>query len=128
MRLNRRDRDILGILYSSDQALTATQIVNSGDGLTQSTVQAVIRKLLSAGLIEIQGITYSGNVLCRTFGTTEKSKEVLIQWLLDLFKDYRKIIGIRAVVQGMIELEENADKRVEYIEGLEKLLDELKSR
>jgi len=128
MKLNQRDRDVLRILHSSDQALTVTQIVKSGYGLTQSTVQAVIRKLLSAGLIEVQEIKYSGNVLCRAFCTTEKSKEILNQWLLDIIKEYKRIIGIRAVVQGMIELEEDAGKRTEDILELEKLLGELEGR
>lgn len=37
---NKRELEILKILFSSDQALTAAQIVNAGDELTQSTVQS----------------------------------------------------------------------------------------
>lgn len=128
MRLNQRELEVLKILHSSDQAMTSTQIVHSGDGLTQSTVQAVIRKLMAADLIEVQGITHSGNVLSRTFSATEKSKEVLNQRFLDFFRDHKGIVGLRAAILDMFEMEEDEAKKAEDIRELEKLLKELKAK
>lgn len=128
MKLNQRELEVLKILHSSDQALTSTQIVKAGDGLTQSTVQAVMRKLMAADMIEVQGITHSGNVLSRTFGATEKSREVLNQRFLDFFRDYKSIIGLRAAILGMFELERDETKKAEDIRELEELLAELKGR
>lgn len=68
MKLNPRELEVLKILHENERALTSTEIVNSGEELTQSTVQAVLRKLLAAELVEVQGVTHSGNVLSRTFG------------------------------------------------------------
>lgn len=128
MKQNRRELEILNILYSSDQALTSSQIVRAGDGLTQSTVQAVIRKLMADEMIEEKGVTYSGNVLSRTFGVTERSREVLNQLFIDYLRTYKSIIGLRAVICGMFEMEEDETIRGEYVEILEELLDELKGQ
>ena len=94
MKLNPRELEVLKILHASEQPLTSTQIVRAGEELTQSTVQAVLRKLMANGMIEVQGVTHSGNVLSRTFGATENSKEILTQRFLDSYKDYKNIISI----------------------------------
>ena len=125
MKINPRELEILKVLYSSDQALTITQIVNSRDELTQSIVQTAIRKLLAAELIDVQGIEYNGTVLSRKFGPTEKSREVIFQRFLDSYRDYKDIIGFRTAVEGMLEIEEDKAKRVEDIEALVKLLTEM---
>lgn len=83
---------------------------------------------MAAELIEVQGITYNGNVLSRTFGGTERSREVLNQQFIDYLGDYKSIIDLRAVIWGMFETEEEETKREEYIEILEELLDELKGQ
>ena len=92
MKLNPRELEVLKILHESERALTSTEIVNSGAELTQSTVQAVLRKLLANELVEVQGVTHSGNVLSRTFGATEKSKEVLTEKFLQDYKSFRSMI------------------------------------
>lgn len=107
MKISQREREVLGIMYTADQALTSSQIVNLGNGMTQSTVQAVLRRLMAADLIEVQGITYSGKVLSRTFGVTEKAKELLIQHFLEFLRTYKSIIGLRTVIWGMFETEED---------------------
>lgn len=48
MKISQREREVLGIMYTADQALTSSQIVNLGNGMTQSTVQAVLRRLMAA--------------------------------------------------------------------------------
>ena len=127
MKLNPRELEVLKILHASEQPLTSTQIVRSGDDLTQSTVQAVLRKLMANDMIEVQGVTHSGNVLSRTFGATEKSKEILAQRFLDSYKDYKNIISIRMAVEGMLDMEEDEEKRAEAIKGIEKVIAELKA-
>ena len=65
--LNTRELDILNILWNSGVPMTSSDIVNAGRGLSQSTVQAVLRKLLNANLVKVSGITHSGNVLSRQY-------------------------------------------------------------
>ncbi len=128
MKLNPRELEVLKILHASEQPLTSTQIVRAGEELTQSTVQAVLRKLMANGMIEVQGVTHSGNVLSRTFGATEKSKEILTQRFLDSYKDYKNIISIRMAIEGMLYMEEDEAKRAEDIKGIEKIVAEVKAK
>lgn len=128
MKLNPRELEILKILHESDRALTSSEIVNAGTDLTQSTVQAVLRKLLSTEMVVVQGVTHSGNVLSRTFGATEKSKEVLIRNFLDNYQCFRTIISKKAFVAGMFEMDADDSQWDKDIEELEQLVTELKKR
>ncbi|MDE6674518.1 MAG: BlaI/MecI/CopY family transcriptional regulator [Acetatifactor sp.] len=128
MKLNQRELEVMKILHESDRALTSTEIVNSGAGLTQSTVQAVLRKLLAAELVEVKGITHSGNVLSRTFGATEKSKEVLIEKFFHDYRCFRTIISKRAALAGMFEMDDDDSTRSEDIREIEQLLADIKQK
>ncbi len=128
MKLNPRELEVLKILHESDRALTSTEIVNSSTELTQSTVQAVLRKLLATELAEVQGITHSGNVLSRTFGATEKSKEVLTEKFFHDYRCFRTLISKRAALAGMFEMDEDESRRAEDIKELEQLLADLKKK
>ena len=44
--MNRRELDVLSILLGTSEPKTVMEIVKSKSGLTQSTVTAVLRKLL----------------------------------------------------------------------------------
>ena len=118
MKLNPRELEVLKILHESDRALTSTEIVNSGEELTQSTVQAVLRKMLAAELVEVKGVTHSGNVLSRTFGATEKSKEVLSQKFLEEIRNFHSIIDKQSLLSGLLEM-------VKDVPGIGKEIDKL---
>lgn len=126
MKLNPRELEVLKILHESERALTSTEIVNSGAELTQSTVQAVLRKLLANELVEVQGVTHSGNVLSRTFGPTAKSRDVLTEKFLQDYKSFRSIISMQTAVAGMFKLNDDESKKEKDIKDLEKLLANLK--
>lgn len=128
MKLNSKELDVIKILHESDHALTSTEIVNSDIELTQSTVQAVLRKLLANELVEVQGVTYSGNVLSRTFGLTAKSKDILTDKFLQDYKSFRSIINRPTALAGMFKMSETEDERNQDIMILEKLLADLKKK
>lgn len=128
MKLNPRELEVLKILNDSDRALTSTEIVNGGAELTQSTVQAVLRKLLAAELVEVQGVTHSGNVLSRTFGPTEKSKEVLTQKFFNDYRAFSSIISKAKALAGMFEMDDDLSNREQEIAEIEALLAELKKK
>ena len=128
MKLNPRELEVLKILHESERALTSTEIVNSGAELTQSTVQAVLRKLLANELVEVQGVTHSGNVLSRTFGPTAKSKDVLTEQFLQDYKSFRSIISMQPAAAGMFKLNDDESKEEKDIKDLEKLLADLKKQ
>ena len=128
MKLNPRELEVLKILHENERALTSTEIVNSGEELTQSTVQAVLRKMLAAELVEVKGVTHSGNVLSRTFGPTAKSKDVLTEKFLQDYKSFRSIISMQTAVAGMFKLNDDESKKEKDIKDLEKLLADLKKQ
>lgn len=126
MKLNPRELEVLKILHESDRALTSSEIVNRGMGLTQSTVQAVLRKLLETEMVDVQGVTHSGNVLSRTFGATEKSRTVLLEKFMSDYQCFRCIVSMKEIVSGMLEMDESESKRAEDIKGLKELLADMK--
>lgn len=128
MKLNPRELEVLKILFENDRALTSTEIVKGGVELTQSTVQAVLRKLLAVELVEVQGVTHSGNVLSRTFGPTKRSREVLAQKFLDDYRAFRTIISKAEALAGMFAMDEDLSNREKEIAEIEALLADLKKQ
>lgn len=128
MKLNPRELEVLKILHESERPLTSTEIVNSGAELTQSTVQAVLRKLLATELVEVRGVTHSGNVLSRTFGATDKSKEILTQRFLEELKNFRTIINKVEVLSGMLEMDKDAPGIGKEVDELVKYLNAFKAK
>ena len=90
--MNPRELDVLNILWKSEEPMMATDIVNAGEGLTQSTVTAVLRKLLHANLVEVVGVTHSGKVLSRTYRPAKESKELLMKYFLEQYSMFKDVI------------------------------------
>lgn len=66
-KLTNREYDILRILWASGEPLTASGIVEHGNGLPINTVQAMLKRLLKRDLIHVEQIVYSGTVLSRSY-------------------------------------------------------------
>lgn len=128
MKLNPRELEVLKILHENEKAMTSTEIVNSGEELTQSTVQAVLRKMLAAELVEVRGVTHSGNVLSRTFSATDKSKDILIQKFLDDITNFHTIIDKMAVLAGLLEMDKDNPDLAREIDELMKYLADFKTK
>jgi len=91
--MNQRELDVLNILWRSGEPMMATDIVNAKLGLTQSTVTAVLRKMLTEGLVEVVGVAHSGRVLSRIYQPTEKSKEVILNHFLELYERFKDVVS-----------------------------------
>lgn len=91
--MNPRELDVLNILWSTDRELTSSDIVSGKKGLTQSTVIAVLRKLIAEELVEVAGVTHSGKVLSRTYRPTEASKEAVKVHLLNQYSMFKNVIA-----------------------------------
>jgi len=98
--MNQRELDVLNILWRVGEPLTATGIVeaDSKKGLTQSTVIAVLRKLLDNGLVENCGVIHSGKVLSRTYRATEKSREVVLDSVMKLYDSVSAVITAEELI------------------------------
>lgn len=120
--LNTRELDILNILWNSGVPMTSSDIVNAGRGLSQSTVQAVLRKLLNANLVKVSGITHSGNVLSRQYEPEASSKNIILHQFLEDYRNFSNIISKEELLTSIVKLSEDSEKRKNEIKELKKVL------
>lgn len=126
--INPRELEILNILWNSEEPMTSSQIVNVGDMLSQSTVQTVLRKLLKAKLVEVTGVTYSGNVLSRTYKPSETSRDVILQKFVDDYNGFRNIISKGTLVAAMLDTDSSEKERASEIANLKNMLKEYEKK
>jgi len=126
--INPRELEILNILWNSEEPMTSSQIVNVGDMLSQSTVQTVLRKLLKAKLVEVTGVTYSGNLLSRTYKPSEASRDVILQKFVDDYNGFRNIISKGTLVAAMLDTDGSEKERASEIANLKNMLKEYEKK
>lgn len=97
--LFEREIEILNILCSCEEAMTSAEIVEAGERLSQSTVQAVLRKMLRKGLVETKEVKHSGNVLSRAYRPTKKVESEILQQTADYINRVTNIIGAEKTKQ-----------------------------
>ncbi len=103
--IHPREQEILNILWKSSKGLTSANIVEVGNRLSQSTVQAVLRKLLKEGLIEVDGITHSGNVLSRVYRPTEKSRKLILEQYIESYRAVMHIVSKQEIINALERVE-----------------------
>lgn len=102
--MNQRELDVLNILWSTDEPMTAIDIVNRKKELTQSTVTVVLRKLLESGYVQVEGVTHSGKVLSRTYRPTEASRKCILKYFIDLYSMFSNVISYDEMCEAIREL------------------------
>lgn len=126
--MNPRELDVLNVLWKSDEPMMATDIVNARIGLTQSTVTAVLRKLLKDNLVEVAGITHSGRVLSRTYRPTEASRELILQDFKDSYESFRDVVSASTLCAAILTNSSTPQKAQAEIERLNAILTEYESQ
>lgn len=121
--IHPRELEILNILWNSDVALTSSDIIEEGNRLSQSTVQAVLRKLLKDGLVQVEGVTHSGNVLSRTYKPTEASRDVITKQFVNNYSGIQNIVSKQSIFAAMLNMESDTEKRKAEIQDLKEMLD-----
>ncbi len=109
-QLNPRELDVLNILWKTGQPMTSTDIVNEMRGLTQSTVIAVLRKLLKDDLVEVAGVTHSGKVLSRTYCPTKASRDVILNNFATDYANFKNVISQSDICAAILHVEDTPDK------------------
>ncbi len=127
-QMNPRELDVLNILWKSDEPMMATDIVNARLGLTQSTVTAVLRKLLNENLVEVAGITHSGRVLSRTYRPTENSRDIILQNFTESYNSFSSVIPASALCAAILTSEETPQKAKAEIDKLQSMLDKFEKK
>lgn len=127
-QMNPRELDVLNILWKTDAPMTSTDIVNEQKGLTQSTVIAVLRKLLKEGLVEVAGVTHSGKVLSRTYRPTEESRDLILQNFQNDYRNFSNVIPKSSLCAAILEIDDNPTKAKEEIKKLKAILADFEKR
>lgn len=125
--IHPRELEILNILWNSETAMTSADIIAKGNDLSQSTVQAVLRKLLKEGLILVEGVTHSKNVLSRTFKPAEASRELIKEQFVNNYFDIQNIVSKQSIFAAMLTMEKDSSKRKSEINDLKMMLDQFQS-
>jgi len=125
--IHPRELEILNILWNSDEALTSSDIVEAGNRLSQSTVQAVLRKLLKDGLVLVDGVTHSGNVLSRTYKPAESSREIITNQFVNNYSDIQNIVSKQSIFAAMLNMEKDSSKRKSEIKNLKEMLEKFQA-
>lgn len=126
--IHPRELEILNILWNSEKALTSSDIVEEGNRLSQSTVQAVLRKLLKDGLVTVEGVTHSGNVLSRTYRPTEASKDIITKQFVNNYSGISSIVSKENIFAAMLQMETDRQKRSSELENLKRMISEYEKR
>lgn len=127
-QLNPRELDVLNILWRSEEAMTSTDIVNEMRGLTQSTVIAVLRKLLKEGLVEVDGVTHSGKVLSRTYRPTAASKEIIMDNFAADYASFKDVIAQSDICAAILHVEEHPDRLKAEIKKLKSIISDCEKK
>lgn len=128
VQLNPRELDVLNILWKSDNEMMATDIVNAGEGLTQSTVTAVLRKLLKEELVEVVGITHSGRVLSRTYRPTEASRQVILDNFTYTYSCFSNIISESTLCAAILTTDKTPEQAKSEIKKLKSILSDFEKQ
>lgn len=118
----------MNILWKSDEPMTSTDIVNEQKGLTQSTVIAVLRKLLKDELVEVSGVTHSGKVLSRTYRPTEASREIILENFQNDYRNFCNVIPKSTLCAAILEIDEDSAKAKDEVKKLKSMLADFEKR
>lgn len=127
-QLNPRELDVLNILWKTDEPMTSTDIVNEQRGLTQSTVIAVLRKLLKDDLVEVAGVTHSGKVLSRTYRPTEESRKVIMDNFAGDYANFKNVISKSDLCAAILGIEQNPEQMKSELSKLKEILADYEKR
>lgn len=116
--LTYKEQEVLESLMKSEVSLTAAQIVAQNSELNSNTVQAVLRKLLKRGFIEVGDIVYSGTVLCRSYQPTAQARAAELQEFASHFRNLRKNIPVPQIFAGLIDAASDEQAILDELEAM----------
>lgn len=127
-RLKEKEFNIMWILLNTEEPLTASQIASKDESFTVNIVQAILRKLLKMGLVEVSDIVYSRNVLSRTFTATEHSLELIRDMFIEEYRKFLKFVPGEILFSTMLQSDPDLLVHPEEIEKLEEILKQFKDQ
>ena len=98
-----RELEVLNIIAKSDIPLTCAEIAQQGsEGLTASTVQTIIKKLLSEKLVVVAGKVRRVNVLARQFSITPMAKTVVSAQLIEQICELDGLVSPTGILAELV--------------------------
>jgi len=82
--------------------------------------------LLKDELVQVEGVTHSGNVLSRSYKPTEASRDVITKQFVSNYSGIQNIVSKQSIFAAMLNMETDSAKRKSEIRDLRKMLDEFK--
>ena len=99
--IHTRELEVLNILSGSERGMTLTEIASAGDKLSQSTIMAVLRKLLDEGYVCPSGMTRCGNVYGRVYSITDAAKKAVLEQYVNNYRSISNIVTVDEVVEAL---------------------------
>lgn len=121
--LSKRELDIMNVLWAEGKPLIASDIPQRQPELSINTVQAMLKKLLQRGFIEVAQIVQSGTVLSRSYSPVITPEEYAVKYVKSEIYPFDKIISRTGYLTALFDSAENDG---ELIEELEKFIQQRK--
>ncbi len=122
--LSSREFDIMCILWNSDKALTASEVLEQDSSFKTVTVQTCMKKLLENGYVKVSEIIQVGKSFARTYLPVISAEEYLSsRFASQVSGAQRKISFSKGMIAALLN-GEDTDETV--IDELEEFLKEQK--
>ncbi len=120
IKLTNSEKEVMDVLWKSDQPLTAREIVVNCVKKTwkSSYIHIMINSLLEKEMIQVEGQKRSGKNYARTYKPTMTEDEWYATQLINQAKDRKNFISI--VFKELLEQIEDPEKIVELEEEINK--------
>ena len=121
-KMNRREIDILYIMWNAGKPLMASEIANSE--LTLPTVHTTLKRMLKKNMVEVVSFAKSGKVYGRCYQPTMGLKEYELD---KLSKDFKSKMCQEITISGLTEIlleDLDGDALLKELEQLEQLIKE----
>ena len=127
-KLTRRELDIMRILWESDVSMKASEIAQASGGGSIDSVQPIIKSLIKKGMVEVDEVVYSRNVLARKFKAAVNADSIEMGIIKNVLGNLvSKNITASYLVAAFLP-EDNDDKTLAELDELEKMIKERKEQ
>lgn len=99
--IHARELEVLNILGGSERGMVLTDITCAGNRLSQSTVMAVLRKMLTEGYVMEVGMSRCGNVYGRVYAITDAAKKAVLDQYVSGYQNICNIVTKNEVIEAL---------------------------
>lgn len=120
----QRDLDVMTILWNSEVSMKALDIAEASPDLNINTVQAVLRKLLKNGFIEVGDIVYSGTVLSRAYRPKISQNDFTTLMIAKECERLGEQVSKVSLIANLLKLEPDKERRKKDIIEVKEMIEQ----